>query len=164
MSKRFLIFFGVGIVAVVIAVIAILDYTKGSHLVLQGQILKIRTGGLSDADSVAVLDFRVTNPSNIPFVVRTVDVSLEQSNGSMVEGNTVSKSDLKQLFDYNKFLGERYNDGLGMKDAIPPHSTVDRMVAARFDVNNRDLEKGKAIHLSIQDMDGPLFETSRSIQ
>ena len=164
MSKRFLIFFGVGMVAVAIAVIAILDYTKGSHLVLQGQILKIRTGGLSDADSVAVLDFRVTNPSNIPFVVRTVDVSLEQPGGNLVEGNTVSKSDLKQLFDYNKFLGERYNDGLGMKDTIPPHSTVDRMVAARFDVNNRDLEKGKAIHLSIQDMDGPLFETSRSIQ
>ncbi|HLG98982.1 MAG TPA: hypothetical protein VKX49_21910 [Bryobacteraceae bacterium] len=164
MSKRFLIFFGVGVLAVALAVIAILGYTKGSHLVLEGQILKIRTGALSDADSVAVLDFRLTNPSNIPFVVRTVDVSLEQANGTMVDGNNVTKGDLKQLFDYNKFLGERYNDGLAIKDTIPPHSSVDRMVAVRFDVNNRDLEKAKAIHLSIQDMDGPLFETSRAIQ
>jgi len=164
MSKQFMIFFGVGIVAVVLAVVGILSYTKGSHLVLQGQILKIRTGALSDADSVAVLDFRVTNPSDLPFVVRQVEVSLEQPNGNMIEGNNVVKEDLKQLFQYNRFLGERYNDGLAIKDTVPPHSTVDRMLAVRFDVNDRDLESAKAIHLSIQDMDGPLFETSRSIK
>ena len=164
MSKRFLIFFGVGLAAVAIAVIGILSYTKGSHLVLQGQILKIRTGALSDSDSVAVLDFRLTNPSDIPFVVRQVEVALEQPNGNMVQGNNVVKEDLKQLFQYNRFLGERYNDGLAIKDTVPPHSTVDRMLAVRFDVNDRDLESAKTIHLSIQDMDGPLFETSRSLK
>jgi hypothetical protein len=164
MSKQFMIFFGVGVLAVVIAVVGILSYTKGSHLVLQGQILKIRTGALSDSDSVAVLDFRVTNPSDVPFVVRQVEVSLEQPNGNMVEGNNVVKEDLKQLFQYNRFLGDRYNDGLAIKDRIPPHSTVDRMLAVRFDVNNHDLESAKAIHMSIQDMDGPLFETSRSLK
>jgi hypothetical protein len=164
MSKQFMIFFGVGVVAVVIAVVGILSYTKGAHLVLQGQILKIRTGALSDSDSVAVLDFRLTNPSDVPFVVRQVEVSLEQPNGNMVEGNNVVREDLKQLFQYNRFLGERYNDGLAIKDKIAPHSTVDRMLAGRFDVNDHDLEAAKAIHLSIQDMDGPLFETSRSIK
>ncbi len=164
MSKRFLIFFGVGVVAVVLAVVGILSYTKGSHLVLEGQVLKIRTGALTDSDSVAVLDFRLTNPSNVPFVVRQVEVSLEQANGNMIEGNNVVKEDLKQLFQYNRFLGERYNDGLAIKDTIPPHSTVDRMLAVRFDVSDHDLESAKAIHLSIQDMDGPLFETSRSMK
>ena len=38
------------------------------------------------------------------------------------------------------------------------------MVAARFEIKNHDLETAKAIHMSIQDMDGPMFETSRSIQ
>jgi len=38
------------------------------------------------------------------------------------------------------------------------------MLAVRFDVNDRDLESAKAIHLSIQDMDGPMFETSRSMK
>ena len=164
MSKQFMIFFGVGVVVVVLAVIGILSYTKGSHLVLQGEILKVRTGALSDSDSVAVLDFRVTNPSDIPFVVRQVQVSLDQPNGNTVEGNNVVKEDLKQLFQYNRFLGERYNDGLAIKDTIPPHSTVDRMLAVRFDVKDSDLESAKSIHLSIQDMDGPLFETSHSIK
>ena len=34
----------------------------------------------------------------------------------MVDGITVSKGDLKQLFQYNRFLGDQYNDGLGLQD------------------------------------------------
>jgi hypothetical protein len=164
MSKRFFILFGVGIVAVAAAVIGILAYTKGSHLILQGQIMKIRTGALSDEDSIAVVDFRVENPSNLPFVVRQVEVTLEQPNGNSLVGINVPKDDLKRLFQYNRFLGDQYNDALTIRDRVPPHTTVDRMVAVRFEVKNRDLEAGKAIHLSIQDLDGPLFETSRGLK
>jgi hypothetical protein len=164
MSKRFLILFGVGIVAVALGVLAILSSTKGAHLELKGKIIKIRTGALSDDDSIAVLDFRLENISDVPFVVREVDVTLEKPNGSTAEGNNISRDDLKQVFQFNRFLGDQYNDSLSIKDTIAPHATVDRMVAVRFDVKNRDLEAAKAIHLSIQDMDGPLFETSRSIK
>jgi hypothetical protein len=164
MSQRFLILFGVGVVAVALAVVAILSYTKGSHLVLQGKIMKVRTGALSDADSIAVIDFRVENPSNVPFVVREVEVTMEAPDGSMTQAANIAKGDLKTLFQYNRFLGDQYNDALTIKDTVPPHTTVDRMVAARFDVKNKDLEAAKAIHLSIQDMDGPLFETSSSLK
>lgn len=164
LSKRFLILFGVGIAAVALAVYGILSYTKGSHLVLQGKIMKIRTGALSDRDSIAVLDFRVENPSDLPFVVREVEVNMEQPDGSLTQGANVAKDDLKRLFQYNRFLGDQYNDALTIKDTVPPHTTVDRMVASRFDVANKDLEAAKAIHLSIQDMHGPLFETSSSVK
>lgn len=163
-SKRFLIFFGVGVAVIAMAIFAIFSGTKGSHLELKGKIMKIRTGALSDQDSIAVLDFRVENPSNVPFVVRQVEVSLEEKDGSMAEGANVAKDDLKALFQYNRFLGDKLNDALTIKDTIPPHATVDRMVASRFDVKNRDLEASKAIHLSIQDVDGPLFETSQTIK
>jgi hypothetical protein len=164
MSKQFLIFFGVGVVVIVVAVVTILSANKGSHLELKGKILKIRTGALSDQDSIAVLDFRVENPSNVPFVVRQVEVTLEKKDGATAEGATVAKGDLKQLFRYNRFLGDQYNEALTIKDTVPPHGTVDRMVAARFDVANKDLEASKAIHLSIQDLDGPLWETSQSVK
>ncbi len=159
-SKQFLIFFGVGVVAIAIALVAIFAGTKGSHLELKGKIMKIRTGALGDQDSIAVLDFRVENPSDVPFVVRQVEVSLEEKDGSMAEGANIAKGDLKGLFQYNRFLGDQLNDALTIKDTIPPHTTVDRMVASRFDVTNRDLGASKAIHLSIQDVDGPLLETS----
>jgi hypothetical protein len=164
MSKRLLIFFGLGVVAVVVAVFVILTTNKGSHLQLQGKILKVRTGALGEGNSIAVLDFRVENPSDVAFVVRNVEISLEKKNGEMADGVTVSKSDLKQLFQYNRFLGDQYNDGLGLQDTIAPHSTVDRMVASHFEVSSQELERAKAVHLSVQDVNGPLWETSQSIQ
>ena len=98
MNKRLLIFFGLGVVAIAIAVVVIVSANKGSHLELQGKILKVRTGPLGEGNSIAVIDFRVENPSDKPFVVRTVDISLEKRNGEMVDGVTVSRGDLKQLF------------------------------------------------------------------
>ncbi len=118
MNKRLLIFFGLGVVAIAIAVVVILTANKGAHLQLQGKILKVRTGALGEGNSIAVMDFRVENPSDLPFVVRNVEISLEKTNGEMVDGVTVSKSDLKQLFQYNRFLGDQYNDGLGLQDTI----------------------------------------------
>jgi hypothetical protein len=163
MSKRLLIFFGIGLVAIAIAVVVILTANKGAHLQLVGKILKVRTGALGEGNSIAVMDFRVQNPSDLPFIVRNVEISLEQKNGEMADGVTISKSDLKQIFQYNRFLGDQYNEGLGLQDTIPPHGTVDRMVAAHFEVSDDDLEKAKAVHVSIQDVDGPLWETTASI-
>jgi hypothetical protein len=164
MSKQFLIFFGVGVIVIAVAVYAVLYTHRGAHLELKGEILKVRTGALSDQDSIAVLDFRVENPSDVPFVVRQVEVTIDKQDGGTAESAIISKMDLHQLFQFNRFLGDQYNDSLSMKDKVSPHSTVDRMVAARFDIPNKDLEAAKAIHLSIQDLDGPLFETSRSIK
>jgi hypothetical protein len=92
-----------------------------------------------------------------------VEISLEKASGEMEDGSTISKSDLKQLFQYNRFLGDQYNEGLGLQDIIAAHATVDRMVAAHFEVSDDELEKAKAVHVSIQDMNGPLWETSHSI-
>jgi hypothetical protein len=164
MSKQLLIFFGIGVLAVGAAVFLTVTGNKGSHLQLQGKILKVRTGALGDGNSIAVLDFRVENPSDIPFVVGNVQVSLEKKNGEMVDGVTASKADLKQLFLYNRFLGDQYNDGLGMQDVIAPHSMVDRMVASHFEVSDKDLDSSKAVHLSLRDVDGPSFETSHPVQ
>jgi hypothetical protein len=164
MSKQFAIFFGIGVVVIAIAVVLILSSTKGSHLVLNGKVLKVRTGALSEDDSIAVMDLRMENPSNLAFVVRQVEVTLEKKDGSMADGLVVAKGDLKQLFQYNRFLGDQYNDSLTIKDQIAPHATVDRMLAARFEVKKDDLEAAKAIHVSIQDMDGPLFETTAPVK
>ena len=163
MSKQVLIFFAIGVLAVGAAVFLVVGGNKGSHLQLQGKILKVRTGALGEGNSIAVLDFRVENPSDIPFVVGNVELSLEKKNGEMADGVTTSKGDLKQLFQYNKFLGNQYNEGLGLKDTIAPHTMVDRMVAAHFEVSNQELDSSKAVRLTLHDVDGPSWETSHSI-
>ena len=141
-------------------VFGIFSSTKGSHLQLQGQVLKARTGALADTDSVAVLDFRLQNTSSLPFVVRTMKLTLEKANGQNEDGSLISKTDLKKLFEYNRFLGSPYNDALIMRDQVPPHGQIDRMTAARFDIPQQQLESAKALRLWIQDIDGTEFETS----
>jgi len=164
MSKQFLILFGVGILLVAGAVFALLSSNKGSHLELKGKILKTRTGALSDQDSILVLDLRLENPSDVPFVVRQVEVTIDKADGSTAQSSIISKMDIHQVFQFNRFLGDQYNDSLSMKDKVSPHSVIDRMVAARFDVPIKDLDSAKQLHLSIQDLDGPLFEISQSIK
>ncbi len=159
MNKQFLIFFGVGI-----AVIAALLYfsfatTKTNHLELQGKILKVRTGVLDENSSAAVVDFRVENPSDIPFVVREVTATLTKANGASEDGMMISKADFAQLLTYNKFLGKEYNDGLAIRDRIAPHSTVDRMVAIQFQQPASVFDQAKALKLVVEDMDGPEWET-----
>src|SRR5712671_527388 len=140
MSNRFLILFGVGILVVAGALFAILSANKGSHLVLKEKILKVRTGALSDQDSILVLDLRLENPSDVPFVVRQVEVTIDKADGSTVPSAIISKMDIHQIFQFNRCLGDQYNDSLSMKDKVAPHSSVDRMVAARFDVPIKDLD------------------------
>lgn len=164
MSKQLLIFVGVGLVVIAGGIFMVFSSTKGAHLELKGQILKVRTGALDDQNSAAVLDFRVENPSDIPFVVREVNVTLEKQEGTTAEGQLVSKVDMDQLFQYNRFLGQQYNGALSLRDKVPPHATVDRMIAVRFEVPVAQLENGKAVRLQIQDLDGPLFETSHKLK
>lgn len=133
--------------------------TKGAHLELKGQVIKARTGALDDTHSIAVLDFRVNNPSDIPFVIRQVWVTIEKADGEKLRGDLVPKMNLKQVFEYNKFLGVQYNDALSIKDEVNPHGQIDRMVAASFPISQADLEKGKTIDLWLQDMDGTEFDT-----
>jgi len=164
MNKQLLIFVGVGVAVIAIAILLVFSSTKGSHLELKGEILKIRTGELDEQNSAAVLDFRLENPSNIPFVVRDVSATLEKLDGTTSEGMVVSRSDMNMLFQFNRFLGQQYNDTLTIKSKIDPHSTADRMVAVRFEVPDQQLESAKAIHLEIQDMDGALFNTTHKIK
>jgi len=164
MSTRFFILFGVGILLVAAAVFGILYSNKGSHLVLKEKILKIRTGALSDQDSILVLDLRLENTSDVPFVVRQVEVSIDKADGSTSQASIISKMDVHQVFQFNRFLGDQFNDTLSMKDKVAPHATIDRMVAARFDVPIKDLDSAKLMHLSIQDLDGPYFEISQSVK
>jgi len=162
MSRNLAIFVGVGVLIVAVALGVILYGNKGSHLELKGEIIKIRTGVIDEHNTAAVLDIRLENTSDVPFMVRDVKITAEQPNGEKAEGMIISKSDFKQLLDYNKFLGKQFNEGLSMKDKIPPHQTVDRMIAIRFELSQADLAKAKQIRLWLQDMDGPEFETTKT--
>ncbi len=158
MSKQFWTFLGIGL-AVVAAVVSITWVgSKGSHLELDGNILKVRTFQMNPHATLVLVDFRATNPSNVNWVVKTVEVELVPASGEPATGMSISKPDIESVFKYEKFLGQKYNDVLSIRDQIAPHQTVDRMVGARFELPESAIEARKTIRLRIVDMDGAAAE------
>jgi len=160
MSKGFWIFLAVGLAVVGGLVFTMLTTTKGAHLRLEGKILKVRVLALpgGSAASIVVVDFRVTNPSDVPFVVGSVTLRLEPVEGDAVDGSTISKSDIDNIFRYEKLLGSKYNATLSLQDRIEPHKTADLMAGARFELPESAVSGRKSIQLRIEDVDGAAAE------
>jgi hypothetical protein len=156
MSRTLLITFGIGIVVVAIAVTVIVYMQRGGHVELPGKVLKVRTAPLDEQSAAAVIDFRVTNPSDYPFQVRGVTVVLENQNGAQTEGSTVSETDARQLMAGVPLLGDKYNPSLMVRERVPAHTTLDRMIAARFEVPDSQLQARKRFLVRIEEVDGVL--------
>src|ERR1700688_3822176 len=103
MSKGVWIFLGLGLAVVGGLIFTMLTATQGAHLRLEGKILKGRVLALPGrAAAIVVVDFPETNPSNVPFVVNSVTLHLQPATGDATDGATVSKSDVENIFRYEK--------------------------------------------------------------
>jgi len=157
-SKQFWLFLAVGLAVVGVGIWAVLAGTKGAHLELTGKILKVRVLSLGPNASLAVIDFRVTNPSSVPFVVSSVDMRLEPVSGEPVNGSEVSKVDIDSVFQNQKLIGPHFNDVLTLQDKIGPRQMVDRMAGARFELPEAAINQRKTVRLRIEDVDGTVAE------
>jgi hypothetical protein len=158
LSKQFLLTFGIGLVVILIAVVGILYLQRGSHVELKGAILKVRTMGSDENSSLAVVDFRFANPSDIPFVVRSVDVTATGAGGANYTSMSVPEVDAKRIFEYYPVLGPKYNASLITRDRIPGRKSEDRMIVARFEIPVAKLDARTNLKIRIEDVDGPVSE------
>jgi hypothetical protein len=154
MSKQFWGFLAVGLAVVAIAVAAIYNGTKSNHLELTGKIIKVRSIPLEAGSSLVVVDFRITNPSVIPFAVREVSMSMERYKADPLTGTEVARSDVDTMFQVQPLIGPKYNDVLAPPDVIPPGKTIDRMAEASFDSPEDAVKFRKAMVLHIEEVDG----------
>lgn len=158
MSKQFWIFLACGLAVVGIGLSVLLVGTKGNHLELDGTILHTRVLPLNDKASLVIVDFRVRNPSDVPFVVKSVTMQLTPLSGQETDGIPISKPDVENVFKYEKLLGPKFNDVLSIRDRVDPHQQIDRMAGARFDMSDSDIDSRKSLALRIEDMDGTVAE------
>jgi hypothetical protein len=157
-SKSFWVFLLVGIAAASALVGVLLYWNRGAHIELKGSILKVRTLATDPTSAVVFADFRFVNPADYPFVVRKVEVTIEDASGQSIEGTGVADVDAKRLFEYYPALGQKYNPSLLMNDKIPPRQTLDRMIAAQFRVAEEKLQARKALRIRVEDVDGAVSE------
>ena len=165
MSKQFWAFLAVGLVAVGVFVASVWNGTKGNHLDLTGKIIRVRTTALPDS-TLVVVDFRVTNPSDVPLVIREVSLKLDQSKPGakpdakqdLLTGTEVSRSDVDTMFDSLPALGPKYSDVLAPGETIAPGKTIDRMAEASFEVPKSVADSRKQVILHVEDVDGAGFD------
>ena len=153
MSKQFWLFLLVGLAVAGGLVWVLLFSTQSNHLELTGSILKVRVLALNNA-SLVMADFRVTNPSGLPFVVKNGELQLDPFSGDPVVAKQVSKTDIDNVFKYQKLIGPKYNEVLTLRDRVPAGTTVDRMVGGRFELVESAIARRKALRLRIEDVDG----------
>ena len=158
MQKNFLVAFGIGLAIIALAVGGIFFMQRGDRMELPGKILKVRTAPLDDDSSIAVIDFRITNPSNILFEVRTVTVEMDDNQGRSYLGQPVSEVDAIRLFEGLPVLGQKFNPTLIMRERLGSHGSADRMIAARFQAPMALLDGRKRFVVRIEEVDGKSFE------
>ncbi len=150
--------FGVGLVMIAIVVATVLYMRRGAHIAPQGKILKVRTSALDENSSVAVVDFRMENASDVGLIVREVTVTLQAADGKTYTGSVAAETDAQNLFKYYPLLGQKFNDTLRIRDKVPARQTIDRMIAARFEVADSQLAGRKQLTVRVEDVDGPVAE------
>jgi hypothetical protein len=160
----------VGLAAIAILIGGVFYMQRNDKIDLPGKILKVRTAVLDDGKSergedrpptsIAVVDFRVTNPSDVIFEVRTVSVQMVGADGKVIDGQISSDTDAAAVMKALPVLGEKFNKTLMVKERIGSHASVDRMAAVRFVVPLEQLDARKNLTVRIEEVDGKTFQYS----
>ena len=134
---------------------------RGDRIELPGKILKVRTAPLDENSSIAVIDFRITNPSDVQFEVRTRDGGDGGQSGQELPGPDGQRSGCQAACSkLCRVLGEKYNTTLLMKERLGSHASADRMVAARFQAPLSMVDARKRFIVRMEEVDGKVFEYS----
>jgi len=154
MSKQLLLFIGLGVAIVAAILFVTVEGNKGQRIRLDGKILKVRTVALDEGHTLVIVDFRVTNPSDFPFVFRDANIVVEDAKGATPEVIPVAKRDMERVFEFQKLAGPKFNDMVAIKDQVKSHATVDRMVGASVALPETEVEARKSLKLRFVEMDG----------
>jgi hypothetical protein len=157
-SSRLALPLVIGLAVVAAMVFGLLWIQRGAHVELKGELLKIRTHELDEKSSIVVVDFRFANPADYPFIVRKVDVIVEDPAGRRLEGMTVAEADTQRLFEAYPLLGQKFNESLRPRDRVNARESQDRMIAARFEIPAGVLDARKQLTVRVEDVDGPVSE------
>lgn len=125
---------------------------------LDGEITEVRTLGMDQNSSVAIVNFDGHNGSNNLLILARRDLVAIDKNGVPREGSTISVSDLKYLFDLYPALGGMGFEPVVDRVRLEPDEPLRGILAARFDMPKHELDQRQAIIFRIEDVDGKQSE------
>lgn len=158
MSAKFPLFFGVAVAALVLFLWFGYSSTSDSRLKVSGEILKVRSLELSPESTLVMLDFRLTNESDVTFVLKEGTVLWTDASGKEHEATHVARPDLDRILQYTQQAGPKYNEMFVMREKLTGKAMLDRMTAGSIPVSDAAFAKRKSVRLKLTDLDGLTFE------
>ncbi len=162
MNKQGLVAGLIALVAVAALVGGILFSTRHNKVELNGQILKVRSHQIDAEHTVVVLDLRIQNPSTQQFLVKNVEVFVDDAGGAAKQGDVFTDVDGQRVLEYYKVLGKRYNPSLIQRDKFNSGQSADRTLMASVPMTDQQFAARKRIRVVIHDSDGPTAEVVES--
>ncbi len=144
----------IGLLLAGVGVALIMLMNRGQRVQVDGTILKIRTISVDDNASIAVIDFRMKNPSDVLFQVKQLTVVVTKADGTEEEGATMTEMDLDRVLDFYKATGPRFNPTFKLRDRLKPGEQLDRTAAGSFSIPEKSLVNRRNLVVKIQDADG----------
>ena len=146
---------GIGLAVVAVVLGLTLWSNQGSRLILKGTVQKVRIQRVDDMNTAAIVEFRLDNPADFPFTVKSVELMVEWEKGAKRQGEVFRQSDVGRFFDYYKAtLGPQYNRSVSIGETYAAHTTADRMVAATFPLPEAELAMRKRIVIRLEASNG----------
>jgi len=150
----------IAVVAVAAVVAGIMISTRKNHLELSGEVLKVRSRQLDPEHTIALIDVRVHNPSTQQFLVKDVDVFVDDASGKALPAELFTEIDIQRVVEYYPDLGKKYTQGLIVRDKINPNTTADRTVSISAPMTDAMFNSRKNIRIRVHDADGTTAEFS----
>jgi len=158
MSRSFGIAFAIGLAVIGLLVAGVMFMQRGDAIQIQMRVLKTRTAPLDETSTVAVMDSRVSNPSNLVLEVRQVTVEMVDAAGNTTTGDVIGEGDTKRVFEALPILGQKFLETLSMRQRIAPRSVGDYMVAARFAAPVAQVDARRRFVIHVEEADGKTFD------
>jgi hypothetical protein len=121
---------------------------------LDGEITQVRTLGMDQRSSVAIVNFDAINGSDNLLIIARRDLLVVDQYGTERSGSTISVSDLKYLFELYPALGGMGFEPLVDRVRVESGGPLRGILAARFDMPKHELDQRRAIIFRTEDVDG----------
>ena len=153
MNKQSVVVGAIALALVAFAITTVLVTTRQNRVELSGEVLKVRTHQMDPEHTIVLMDVRVHNPSTQQFVVREVEVFVEEQDGKSTPADVFSEVDIQRVVDYYKMLGTKDNPGLLRRDKINSGATTDRTIAISAPMTDERFSNRKAVRIVVHDVD-----------
>jgi hypothetical protein len=153
LQKSAIVPFAIAGFLVTALVAGILLNARRHRMDLDGEILKVRTHQMDPGQTIAVMDIRLHNPTQQEFIVRDVQVFVDDPNEQVTELDRFAELDAMRIFEYYPILGKKYNASLMARDRIGPGETIDRMIAVGLKRSDVATANRKQFRIVITEID-----------